>query len=87
MAPYAPLVARRWSEVRWNTPASNVAEGRCNMKRRKITAVLLASAFALSATAPTVADPDFGPGNSKKGAAGCGREVPPARPDSRPGRV
>jgi len=47
------------------------------MKRRKITAALLASAFALSAAAPAVADPDFGPGNSNKGPQDAGARCHP----------
>jgi hypothetical protein len=48
------------------------------MKRRKITAVLLASAFALSATAPAFAAPDFGPGNSSsKGPQDAGARCHP----------
>jgi hypothetical protein len=35
--------------------------------RKKIAAVLLAGAFALSIPAAAAADPDFGPGNSSKG--------------------
>jgi hypothetical protein len=47
------------------------------MKRRKITAVLLASAFALSATAPAFAVPDFGPGSSQKGPQDAGARCHP----------
>jgi len=52
--------------------------------RKKITAVLLGSAFALSvAAAPAVADPDFGPGNSSKGpGAKC---HPPGQTVTTPG--
>ena len=56
------------------------------MKRRKITAVLLASAFALSATAPAFADPDFGPGNSSKGPNDPGAKChPPGQTVNTPG--
>jgi hypothetical protein len=47
------------------------------MKGRKITAVLLASAFALSATAPAFANPDFGPGGSSKGPQDAGARCHP----------
>ena len=57
------------------------------MKRRKITAVLLASAFALSAAAPTaIAAPDFGPGNSSKGPNDGGAKChPPGQTVNTPG--
>jgi hypothetical protein len=56
------------------------------MKRRKITAALLASAFALSAAAPAVADPDFGPGNSSKGPNDGGAKChPPGQTVNTPG--
>ena len=47
------------------------------MKRRKVTAVVLASMFALSAAAPAFADPDFGPGNSSKGPQDAGARCHP----------
>ena len=56
------------------------------MRRRKVTAVLLASAFALSATAPAFADPDFGPGNSSKGPNDGGAKChPPGQTVTTPG--
>ena len=56
------------------------------MKRRKMTAVLLASAFALSATAPAFAAPDFGPGNSSKGPNDGGAKChPPGQTVNTPG--
>ena len=48
------------------------------MRRRRLTAVLLASAFALPAAAPAaLADPDFGPGNSSKGPNDGGAKCHP----------
>ena len=57
------------------------------MRRRKLTAVLLASAFALSAAAPAaLADPDFGPGNSSKGPNDGGAKChPPGQTVNTPG--
>ena len=56
------------------------------MRRRKLTAVLLASAFALSATAPAFAAPDFGPGNSSKGPNDGGAKChPPGQTVNTPG--
>ena len=57
------------------------------MKRRKVTAVVLASMFALSATAPgALADPDFGPGNSSKGPNDGGAKChPPGQTVNTPG--
>ena len=57
------------------------------MKRRKVTAVVLASMFALSATAPAAfADPDFGPGNSSKGPNDGGAKChPPGQTVDTPG--
>ncbi len=55
------------------------------MKRRKATAVLLASAFALSATAPAFAG-NFGPGNSDKGPKDPGAKChPPGQTVDEPG--
>jgi hypothetical protein len=48
------------------------------MKRRKVTGVVLASMFALSAAAPAaLADPDFGPGKSSKGPQDAGARCHP----------
>jgi hypothetical protein len=56
------------------------------MKRRKVTAVVLASMFALSAAAPAFADPDFGPGNSSKGPNDGGAKChPPGQTVNTPG--
>ena len=56
------------------------------MRRRKLTAVLLASAFALSATAPAFGAPDFGPGNSSKGPNDGGAKChPPGQTVNTPG--
>ena len=57
------------------------------MKRRKVTAVVLASMFALSAAAPAaLADPDFGPGNSSKGPNDGGAKChPPGQTVTEPG--
>ena len=43
--------------------------------RKKIAAVLLAGAFALSIPATAGADPDFGPGNSSKGRTTVARSA------------
>jgi hypothetical protein len=58
--------------------------------RRKITAVLLGSAFALSvAAAPAVADPSFGPGNKGGGEGNSGPQGakchPPGQTTDTPG--
>jgi hypothetical protein len=55
--------------------------------RKKITAILLGGAFALSvAAAPAVADPDFGPGNSSKGPNDGGAKChPPGQTTTEPG--
>jgi hypothetical protein len=37
------------------------------MRRKAFASIIAAAALALSAAAPAVADPDFGPGNSSKG--------------------
>ncbi len=44
--------------------------------RRKLTAITLASFFALS-TGTACADPDFGPGNSNKGPQDAGARCHP----------
>jgi hypothetical protein len=57
-----------------------------NSWKRKLTAVVLASAFALSVTAPAFADPDFGPGNSSKGPNDGGAKFhPPGQTVNEPG--
>jgi hypothetical protein len=54
--------------------------------RKKITAVLLAGAFALSIPAAAAADPDFGPGNSSKGPNDGGAKChPPGQTVDEPG--
>jgi len=54
--------------------------------RKKITAVLLAGAFALSIPAAAFADPDFGPGNSSKGPNDPGAKChPPGQTVDEPG--
>jgi hypothetical protein len=55
--------------------------------RKKITAILLGGAFALSlAAAPAIADPDFGPGNSSKGPNDGGAKChPPGQTVDTPG--
>jgi hypothetical protein len=55
--------------------------------RKKITAVLLGSAFALSVAAgPAAAAPDFGPGNSSKGPNDGGAKChPPGQTVTEPG--
>jgi hypothetical protein len=55
--------------------------------RRKLTAVLLVSAFALALPASTaLADPDFGPGNSQKGPNDPGAKChPPGQTTDTPG--
>jgi hypothetical protein len=58
--------------------------------RKRITAVLLGSAFALSvAAAPAVADPAFGPGNNGGGAGNSGPSDgkchPPGQTTTTPG--
>jgi hypothetical protein len=55
--------------------------------RKRFTAVLLGSAFALSvAAAPAVAAPDFGPGNSSKGPHDAGAKChPPGQTVDEPG--
>jgi hypothetical protein len=54
--------------------------------RKKIAAVLLAGAFALSIPAAAAADPDFGPGNSSKGPNDGGAKChPPGQTVDEPG--
>ncbi|MGH2578752.1 MAG: hypothetical protein ACRDG9_13550 [Actinomycetota bacterium] len=54
--------------------------------RKKIAAVLLAGAFALSIPAAANADPDFGPGNSSKGPHDGGAKChPPGQTVDEPG--
>jgi hypothetical protein len=54
--------------------------------RKKIAAVLLGGAFALSVPATAVADPDFGPGNSSKGPHDGGAKChPPGQTETEPG--
>jgi hypothetical protein len=54
--------------------------------RKKIAAVLLAGAFALSMPAAAAADPDFGPGNSSKGPHDGGAKChPPGQTVDEPG--
>jgi hypothetical protein len=55
--------------------------------RKKITAILLGSAFALSvAAAPAVGAPDFGPGSSSKGPHDAGAKChPPGQTVDEPG--
>jgi hypothetical protein len=54
--------------------------------RKKIAAVLLTGAFALSIPATAGADPDFGPGNSSKGPNDGGAKChPPGQTVDEPG--
>jgi hypothetical protein len=63
-----------------------VGEERREEMRKKIAAVLLAGAFALSIPAAANADPDFGPGNSSKGPNDGGAKChPPGQTVNEPG--
>jgi hypothetical protein len=54
--------------------------------RKKIAAVLLAGAFALSVPAAAFGSPDFGPGNSSKGPNDAGAKChPPGQTVDEPG--
>ena len=63
-----------------------VARRRREQMRKKIAAVLLAGAFALSVPAAAFGAPDFGPGNSSKGPNDGGAKChPPGQTVDEPG--